>query len=224
MKTTRLLRVLSLLGFLLLLAPFYDSCNGERMHRIADARAEAAVDSTAVVKDSTLIDSTEICNTEVDTINNSVENCEPSFVEKTYDFIDDDNSENAFEFAKISVDNFLERDYIAFKKDTKKEKDLYKVFFFNLKNFCFVMICLITFLIFIFSFAKCKWLHKLSRLNLILILITVICLFMGGLFETISQIKWGYYAFITTNLLIFYYSKPNKIQAQLPASSSPFLT
>lgn len=207
MKTTRLLRVLSLLGFLLLIAPFYDSCNGERMHRIVDANAEAIVDSTAVKIDSTLIDSTEICITEVDTINNSVENFEPSYVEIMYDFIDDDNSENAFEFAKISIDNILEFDYKAFKKDTKKEKDLYKVFFFHLKNFCFVLICIITFLIFIFSFKDSKWRYNLSRLNLILILITVICLFFEGLFETITQIKWGYYAFIITNLLIFYYSR-----------------
>ncbi|WP_396157453.1 hypothetical protein [Flavobacterium sp.] len=207
MKITRLLRILSLFGFLLLMAPFYDSCNGERMHRIADANAEATVDSTAVKIDSTLIDSTEICNTEVDIINNSVENFEPSFAEKMYDVIDDDNSENAFEFAKISIDNILEFDYKAFKKDTKKEKDLYKVFFFHLKNFCFVLICIITFLIFIFSFKDSKWRNKLSRLNLILILITVICLFFEGLFETITQIKWGYYAFIITNLLIFYYSR-----------------
>lgn len=207
MKITRLLRILSLFGFLLLMAPFYDSCNGERMHRIADASAEATVDSTAVKIDSTLIDSTEICNTEVDIINNSVENFEPSFAEKMYDVIDDDNSENAFEFAKISIDNILEFDYKAFKKDTKKEKDLYKVFFFHLKNFCFVLICIITFLIFIFSFKDSKWRNKLSRLNLILILITVICLFFEGLFETITQIKWGYYAFIITNLLIFYYSR-----------------
>jgi hypothetical protein len=206
MKITHLLRVLSLLGFLLLIAPFYDSCNGHRMLREAEAVDAVAVDTTAVEINSTKIDSTEIAKTKVDTINNSVENYEISFLEKVYDFIDDDNSENAFEFAKIGINNILEFDYKAFKKDTKKEKDLYKVFFFNLKNFCFVLICIITFLIFIFSFKDSKWRHKLSGLNLILILITVICLFFEGLFETITQIKWGYYAFIITNLLIFYYS------------------
>ncbi|MGC4039834.1 MAG: hypothetical protein QM710_03315 [Flavobacterium sp.] len=40
MKTKRLLRVLSLLGFILLIAPFYDSCNGERMLKMADTNAE----------------------------------------------------------------------------------------------------------------------------------------------------------------------------------------
>ena len=34
MKTTRTLRLLSLLGFLLLLAPFYDSCDGNYIHRV----------------------------------------------------------------------------------------------------------------------------------------------------------------------------------------------
>ena len=204
MKTNRLFRVLSLLGFLLLMAPFYDSCNGHRMKQ-ADANAEATVDSTAIETDSISIDSTEIANTEVDTINNSVENYEISFAEKAYEFIDDEDSENAFEFAKVSLDTILDFDYEGLKKDLKEGK--YGIIFFELKNFTFILIAIVALLTLIFSFKNNLKVHKLSRLNLILLLITLVCLFIEGTFEQINQIKWGYYVFIITNLLIFYYSK-----------------
>lgn len=209
MKTNRLLRVLSLLAFLLLMAPFYDSCNGHRMKE-AEAVDAVVADTTAVEVDNTKIDSTKIDSTEIDTINNSVENYELSFVDKAYESIDDDDSENAFEFAKLSIDSILEFNFKDFKKGVKDEG--YGVVFFELKNFCFILIVVITLLIAVFSFKNSQRVYKLSKYNLVLLLITIICLFLEGLFETISQIKWGYYAFIITNLIIFYYSKPNKIQ------------
>lgn len=209
MKTNRMLKVLSLLGFLLLLAPFYDSCNGGRLRRVADANAEPMCDTTAVETDTVKIDTVVVNKMDVDTISNSVAVEETPFYEKAYEFIDDDNSENAYEFAKLNIDCILEFNYKEFKKGIK-EKDGYKGFFFQLKNFSFVLICIVTLLIFIFSFKNTQRVHKLSKANLILLFITVICIFLEGLFETISQIKWGYYAFIITNLLIFYYSKRAK--------------
>ncbi len=121
MKTNRLLRVLSLIGFLLLIAPFYDSCNGQRMHRVADANAEVTIDTTAVEIDSTAIDSTEVANAETDTVTNSVGKYEESFLDKAYEFIDDDGSENVFEFASISYDTILEFNYNELKKGIKEE-------------------------------------------------------------------------------------------------------
>jgi hypothetical protein len=209
MKTNRLLRVLSLLSFLLLMAPFYDSCNGERMHRIADAKAEPTIDTTVVQIDSVQIDSTQIETIEVDTTNSFIENYEISFLDKAYQFVDDEDSENAFEFAQVSIDNILEFKLTEIKKGIREEG--YGFVFFEIKNFCFILIIITTLLILISSFKNNRWVHKLSRLNLILLLITVICLFSEGLFENISQIKWGYYAFIITNLFIFYYSKPRKV-------------
>ena len=212
MKTTRLLRMLSLLGFLLLLTPFYDHCNGRGM-KMAEANAEATVDSTAVETDSVRIDTTEVNKIEVDTINNFTQIAEIPFYEKAYDFIDDDDSENAFEIAILNK-GYFNMTFDEFEKDISKgiKDNDYTGFFFGLKNFCFLLITIITLLISFFSFKNFKWVHKLSRVNLILLLITVICLFLEGLFETITQIKWGYYAFIITNLLIFYYSKKNKSQ------------
>lgn len=213
MKTKRLLRVLAVLAFLLLIAPFYDSCNGQRMKK-AEVNAEAAADTTAVIIDSTEIDSTEIASAEIDTTNDSGENYEISFARKAYDFVDDDDSENAFEFAKINIDCISELNLKAIKeiREDVKKKDGYKGIIFHFKNFCFLLIVIVTFLILIFSFKNDRLTHKFSKLNLILILITVICLFTEGLFETISQIKWGYYAFITVNLLIFYYSRKSSVK------------
>ncbi|WP_291131933.1 hypothetical protein [Flavobacterium sp. UBA7682] len=210
MKTTRTLRLLSLLGFLLLLAPFYDSCNGQRMKQIESVDA-ASVDTTVVEVDTVKIDTTEISKVQIDTISNSVENYEPSIFYEAYEFIDDDDSENAFEFTKTNINAFFEFDYNEFKTELKKEG--YKVIFFQLKNLCFSFIVLVTIMGLLFSFSKkTNWIYKLSITNLVLLAITIICIFLEGLFEDIRQIKWGYYAFIITNLLLFYYSKPNKIK------------
>ncbi|MBP6557884.1 MAG: hypothetical protein KA213_05920 [Flavobacterium sp.] len=210
MKTTRTLRALSLLGFLLLLAPFYDSCNGERMKE-AEAVEAVAADTTVVEVDSVEMDTAQISKIEVDTIGNSVENYEPSIFYEAYEFIDDDDSENAFEFAKINIDDFFEFNFKEFKKDFKDEG--YKIIFFQLKNLCFSFIVLVTIMILFFSFfKKINWIYKLSIANLVLLVITIICIFQEGLFERFQQIKWGYYAFIITNLLLFYYSNSNKIK------------
>lgn len=206
MKTTKRLRLLSLLGFLLLMAPFYDSCNGQRMKQIDSVDAQAAVEV-----DTVNIDTTEISKVQIDTVSNTVENYEPSIFYEAYEFIDDDDSENAFEFAKININAFFEFDYKEFKTELKKEGN--KVFFFKLKNLCFSFIVLVSIMILLFSFfKKINWIYKLSIANLVLLAITVICIFLEGLFEDINQIKWGYYAFLATNMLLFYYSKPDKIK------------
>ncbi|MGC4039835.1 MAG: hypothetical protein QM710_03320 [Flavobacterium sp.] len=174
---------------------------------------KSVADTTAVGKDGIKIDSVQIAETRIDTLNNpqqEYQEYKEPFLDKAYDFIDDDESENAFEFAKFSIGCILDFNYKDFKNDIQK-KDGYKGIFFQLKNFCFVLIVLVTFLIAFFSFKENRKVYRLSKLNLILLLITIVCLFLEGLFETFSQIKWGYYAFIITNLLIFYCSKQDKI-------------
>jgi hypothetical protein len=209
MKTTKTLRWLSLLGFLLLMAPFYDSCNGQRMKQIDSVDAQAA-DTTVVEVDTVNIDTTEISKVQIDTVSNSVENYVSIFYQ-AYEFIDDDDSENAFEFAKVNIDDIVEFNFKVFKKDLKDEG--YKIIFFQLKNLCFSFIVLVTIIGLLFSFTKkTNWIYNLSITNLILLAITIICIFLEGLFEDINQIKWGYYAFILTNQLLFYYSKPHKIK------------
>jgi hypothetical protein len=179
MKTTRTLRLLSLLGFLLLLAPFYDSCNGNYIHKVNADGTEIKVDK--------------------------------SLKTKIYDIVVNEEAFNAFQIASFSV--FVVRDstYSEFKKDTAKlfqKKDWYK----DLSTFfCFFFdfFILLSFSMFALSFTKkIKFLNKLALVNSILILITFLyVILLESSFEHFRQIKWGYYAFIITNLLIFYYSK-----------------
>lgn len=198
MKTTPTLRLLSLLAFLLLFAPFYDSCDGIRMK---EAKA-AVVDEV----DSVKIDTTVINEIKIDTINNFAKNDETSFFDIGYSFIDDVNSENALEFAKVNIDAIIEFDYKEFKKDIKSER--YEVIFFCLKNLCFSFIVLITSIIFALSFTKKQnVIYNLSIVNIVLLGITIICVFLEGTFDHVRQIKWGYYAFIITSVLIFSNSK-----------------
>lgn len=208
MGNSRLLKVLSLVAFLLLMAPFYDHCNGHRMNRAEEATVASAIDTTAVENDSVKLNTTKINKEAVDTVKNSVEGYEMPIYVKAYEFIDDYNSENAFEMANMGLvyyDVTFKEIIDSIKRGIKKND--YGGFFFWLKNSCFILIVVVTFLISFFSFQKSKRIYNLSKLNLILLLISVICLFSDGLFKEISQIKWGYYAFIIINLLIFYYSK-----------------
>jgi hypothetical protein len=207
MKTTRTLRLLSLLGFLLLLAPFYDHCYGHMMKEVVAVDA-VATDTTSIEVDSTVIDTTEIDQMEIDTLSVDTEGEGTSIIEKAYEFIDDDDSENAYEIALLNKEYFkMTFDEFATGMKEGIAKKEYGGFFFILKNTCFAFIIIITIFIFLSSFNNSKRVHKLSRVNLVLLLITVVSLFLEGLFETITQIKWGYYAFIVTNFLIFYYSK-----------------
>lgn len=210
MKTTRLLRVLSLLGFLLLMAPFYDACDGHLVKQV-EATDAASVDTTAVKVDSTKIDSIEIEKTKVDTIENPIVE-KASILQKIYDVVVDEESLNAFDFAKPMITESF--------KETSKEiirvfakKDWYKNLFVVI-SLIFNFIILISFSMLVLSFTKKhKFFNKLALINSNLTLITFLYIvFLENSFEHWSQIKWGYYAFIITNLLIFYYSKPNKIQ------------
>jgi hypothetical protein len=76
----------------------------------------------------------------------------------------------------------------------------------------FDFIVLISLSIVIISFTnKTKLLYKLAFINSILIVLSLFyIIFLESSFEHIRQIKWGYYAFIITNLLLFYYSNPIK--------------
>lgn len=95
MKSIRTLQLFSLVGFLLLIAPFYDQCNGSRMKKEEATVEEVTVDTTAVEmldieKNNSIVEKDSIINTE---------KYRPSIFQNIYVFIDDSNSENAFEIA-----------------------------------------------------------------------------------------------------------------------------
>lgn len=211
MKTNRTLRLLSLLGFLLLLAPFYDSCNGSGFTRIQDATDVPLPDTTVVAMDSRSTDVNKIDEIKVDTTQHVFEEYKPSFVEKTYDAIVDEESFTGFEIASFLIFAVQDITFKEFKEEIPRSfetDDWYKDIGMFI-SFLFDFIVLISFSLLILSFfKKQKLFTKLALANCILVIITflyIICLEKS--FEHIRQIKWGYYAFIITNLLIFYYSK-----------------
>jgi phosphatidylserine synthase len=107
---------------------------------------------------------------------------------------------------------YFENSFKEFKIQLLKEiKKDYRVITFHIKNICFLFIILFsTSILFLSFFKKSKIIHQLSKINLVLLLITIICIvFFDPLFETYKQIKWGYYAFILIQLGIFYTSKSN---------------
>jgi hypothetical protein len=184
MKTTRILRLLSLLGFLLLLAPFYDSCDGNYPFK-------------RIPEDGIII--------------------KKSFSEKVYDLVIVEEAFNGFEIATlfpIGIQEF--NSFNEFKEETSKsfqKKDWYKSLGMII-SILFDFIIFLSLLILIFSFTnKINTLNKLAVVNTIFILLTFFyIIFLESSFEHFHQIKWGYYAFIITNVLIFYYSKPNIIK------------
>lgn len=210
MKSIRTLRLLSLLGFLLLMAPFYDQCNGHGMKKAEAPTKELMVDTTAIesltVKNNNSIERNPIAKDSIV----DLKTIETPLYVKAYEFIDVESNQNAFELANMSS-IYFEGSFAEFKEELSKDfkKHKYDGLSLFIRSFSFVFIMFITFSILILSFTKrIKWVYKLSIVNLSLILITLICiLFFDDLFETYKQIKWGYYAFTLVQLGIFYTSK-----------------
>lgn len=208
MKSIRSLRVLSLLGFLLLIAPFYDHCNGHRMRKIEEVPVEAqATEELSVAIDT--ISKDKIIELK-DTVNYAVVT-EPSFFQKAYEFIDDEDSESAIEMAFLSADSFIESDFKNLKTNLIKDikKDHCQGILLHFKFICFLFIVIFSFFMLLFSFTK-KWrlIYNYSLINITLLLITITCIvFFDEFFEDIKQIKWGYYVFTIVQILIFVLSK-----------------
>jgi len=178
MKTTRLLRVLSLIGFLLLLAPFYDSCDGnipfKKIH-------------------------------EVDVI------AKKTFQKKLYDIVVDELSFNGFEMASLSIYAAKDSTFKEFREEVSKsfrKNDWYKSLGIFV-SIIFDFIVLFSFSIIVSLFTKkMKLLNRLALTNCILVVLTLTYIItLESSFEHLRQIKWGYYAFILSNVLIFCYSK-----------------
>jgi hypothetical protein len=204
MKSIFTLRFLCVISFLLLFCPFYDTCNGHGMRKEAQA-TDVIVDSTSV-NSSTLEIKNPILVKKVEREKKIVET---SIFEKICNFVDDKNSQNAFEFAQICT-VYFENSFEEIKGDiiTGLRKNDYRGFFFGLKNFGFLFIIILAFVNLVLSFTKkIKFVFKLSRWILILLLITIVCIFLEGFFEEISQIKWGYYAFAFVAIGVLFYGR-----------------
>lgn len=214
MKSIISLRFFSLFGFLVLIAPFYDQCNGRGMKQ-AEVKATEAIDSTAFVIEES-INEFSVDNEIEDTIDikEKSENEIPIY-QKIYEFIDDEETQNAFElangvfyFSKMTKDEFM-NELADDKKNNKYDTIAYIIIAVS-----FATIVFSTLLIVLLSFSKkIKWILTFLILNLILILIaTGSIIFFDSMFETFSQMKWGYYTFIIIQIVLLYFQ--NKIDKE----------
>jgi len=184
--------MLSLLGFLLLLAPFYDSCE-DKNNGFIKTYDEYDLKGKLIEK---------------------------TIFQKTYNIVVDELSLNGFNIASLSIGAIQDVTFKEFKEEFPKSfqsKDWYKDLGIYI-SFLFDIIVLISFSLFILSFfKKQKLFTKLALANCILVITTLLyIIFLENSFEHWHQIKWGYYAFISANLLIFYYSKKNKSHPEIP--------
>lgn len=189
MKTHSKLRLLSLLGFLLLFAPFYDSCD-DKTNGFVKTYDEYDANGKLIEK---------------------------TFFQNMYNVVVDELSFSGFEISAFfpigvqeikSFNEFKEEISISFQK-----KDWYKNLGMAI-SILFDFIVFVSLLILILSFTnRTEALNKLVMLNTVIILLTFFyIIFLENSFKHWHQIKWGYYAFIVTNVLLFYYSRASKIK------------
>lgn len=183
MKTTKRLRLLSLLGFLLLMAPFYDSCEN-RKNGFVKSYDEYDANGKPVEK---------------------------TFLQNVYNVVVDDLSLNGFQIASFSIYGVQDLTFQEFKTEVSKafkQEEWYKDLGMVI-SFVFDIIIVISFGLILLTFSnKTILLNKLALTNTILIILTLLyIILLESSFEHFRQIKWGYYAFIITNVFIFYYSK-----------------
>jgi hypothetical protein len=178
MKSVFTLRFLCIISFLLLFCPFYDSCNGNGLKK-AETKSEKPIIESE------------------------------SFLDKTIDFFDDGDSQNAIEIATMSfilvknIPDLFNNGIIKSIKDND-----YKNNFYVIRHFSFLIIVMLTFVNLVLSFTKkLKFVFKFSKWILILLLISIVCLFFDGDFEEISQIKWGYYTFTFVVIGVLFYGR-----------------
>lgn len=188
MKTTKRLRLLSLLGFLLLMAPFYDSCDN-RKNGFLKSYDEYDANGKLIEK---------------------------TFFQNIYNVVVDELSFNGFQIASFSIYGIQDITFKEFKAEVSnafKKEEWYKDLGIVI-SFVFDIIIVISFGLILLTFAdRIRLFNNLALANTILILFTLLyIIFLESSFEHFRQIKWGYYAFLTTNMLLFYYSKPNKIK------------
>lgn len=188
MKTTKRLRLLSLLGFLLLMAPFYDSCDN-RKNGFLKSYDEYDANGKLIEK---------------------------TFFQNIYNVVVDELSFNGFQIASFSIYGVQDITFKEFKAEVSnafKKEEWYKDLGIVI-SFVFDIIIVISFGLILLTFAdRIRLFNNLALANTILILFTLLyIIFLESSFEHFRQIKWGYYAFLATNMLLFYYSKPNKIK------------
>lgn len=179
MKTNRLLRVLSLLGVLLLLAPFYDSCDGGGFRKVRD---------------------TEVNGKTIEI---------PLYLKVYDVIVDDQSFNAfqiaSLSFFAIQESTFTEFKHEVSKTFQKKG---WYTDVGMLISFFFDVVLLLSFSLVLLSFTKRNFIFKKVALANLIIIVLTICyiIFLERSFKHFSQIKWGYYTFILNSGLLYYYA------------------
>lgn len=218
MKSNTKLRLLSGFAFLLLLAPFYNSCNGKYFFSkdVAKTEEPTATEVPLIGEgiDSTFVKDTISNQKDISVTDTIAKAIEVPFYQKTYEFIDDGDTENAIELAG-HLPNLLGgifekpfKETIIECKEGIRERN-FSGLSLIIASLCFVIIVINTFIVLcLTSFKRLRLIYKLTIISLICVSISLVCIvFFVPFFETYKQIKWGYYAFIITQLLILRFSK-----------------
>jgi hypothetical protein len=226
MKAKIFPRILSIIGFLLLVAPFYQQCVGMKQ---TEAPAEEAPVTTEVIPQGTdsityarrsdSIQKAFVLQNVKDSIaavktQDSIERVMASY-EKLYRAIDDEHNENAFEMAYQSFEfiniifNDPQKYWNEFKEQNYNKSDLtYIVRPIWLVAFVFIIV--FTFIGMIASFVKSdRLIYKMAKWNVILLSVAFGSIFLDCWFKQIDQFKWGYYLFGIVQFLIVYISENN---------------
>jgi hypothetical protein len=206
MKSIGLLRVLSLLGFLLLMAPFYDQCNG----RGTKLKIAEEVEAPAInVSDSIPVQKTEVIE-ELQT-NSDKE----SILVTAYECIDDEGTQNVYELAEF-ITLYYSMTYDEFTSELEEDlkEKRYDLISGCIRSIACLVIILSSLLVLVCSFLnRYKWMYNLTLVNLISLFILSICiLFFDSLFETIRQFKWGYYLFLVVQLTQFIILRQSRLK------------
>lgn len=209
MKSISFLRVLCLLGFLLLVAPFYDQCNGRGMKQVEAPAEEAPVTEEVEAVQEIDSSSNNLQQVENDTISQPIEE-KTSVFQNAYEFVDDDESFSAVEMAYGFLNIFetpIRKTINEIINDLKKRK--YSEPTYLICSFSFFCISIDSFLLMCFLFfRKMRWIYIFAFINLFFILISLMSIiFFDELFETYKQIKWGYYTFIFVQIGILFLSR-----------------
>jgi hypothetical protein len=191
----QIIRLLSILGFLLLFAPMFQQCVG--------VMKEVSVEESAIdIKVSEFKESTDSI---------SIQSSEDVFKgvskhEKVADFFkifDSSESTNAFEYTKLFYDFNID---LLFKNETFSKKDL----LIYLQTFMISLLVLNQILIvFLSFFEKINKLKKLIITNIIFLFIGLLCFILQSTFETYMQIKYGFYLLVMHQIYFLFYLKRN---------------
>lgn len=141
---------------------------------------------------------------------------EKTFLQNIYNVVVDDLSFNGFQIASFSIYGVQDITFKEFQAEVSnafKKEEWYKDLGIVI-SFVFDIIIVISFGLILLTFSdRIRLFSNLTLANTILILFTLLyIIFLESSFEHLRQIKWGYYAFLATNMLLFYYSKSNKIK------------